>query len=163
MPKRAANRARNKRGQALAEAACRAMASAPLRPHRVKSYTLVAIQFGCLIVLALTGPIIARAPLLLAMEVAALALAAWAILTMRIRHVNVTPDVRSGSRLVREGPYRWIRHPMYASILLGALALVLETPTPARGIVYAVLAIDLLVKLHYEEQLLSAAFPPYAA
>lgn len=139
------------------------MASTPPRPNRFKSYALVAIQFGCLIALALTGPIFARNPLLLAIEIAALALAAWAILTVSVRNVNVTPDVRAGGRLVREGPYRWIRHPMYASILLGALALVLETPTPARWLVYAVLVIDLLVKLHYEEQLLSAAFPPYAA
>ena len=139
------------------------MASKLLRPTRLKSYALVAIQFGCLAALALTGPVIARTPVLLAMEIAALALAAWAILSVSVRHVNVTPDVRSGSRLVREGPYRWIRHPMYASILLGALALVLETPTPARWLVYAVLVVDLLVKLHYEEQLLIAAFPPYAA
>lgn len=139
------------------------MASTPTQPSRVKSYTLVAVQFGCLIALALTGTIIARTTLLLAVEIAALALAAWAILTVSVRNVNVTPDVRHGSRLVREGPYRWIRHPMYASILLGALALVLETPTPARWLIYGVLAVDLLVKLNYEERLLSAAFPPYAA
>lgn len=138
------------------------MTSAPLRPNPVKSYALVAIQFGCLIALALTGPIIARNPLLLAVEVVALLLAAWAILTVSVRNVNVTPDVRSGSRLVQEGPYRWIRHPMYASILLGALALVLDTPAPVRWLIYAVLAVDLLVKLNYEERLLAAAFPLYA-
>jgi len=133
------------------------------RPGRLKSYILVGIQFSALLALAGTGPWLARHPVLLTIEVAALALAAWAILTMRIRHLNVLPDVRQGSRLVREGPYRWIRHPMYAAILLGALALVLDTPTPLRWVVYAVLAVDLLVKLHYEEQLLAAAFPAYRA
>ncbi|MCB0059549.1 MAG: isoprenylcysteine carboxylmethyltransferase family protein [Caldilineaceae bacterium] len=139
------------------------MASTPPRPNRLKSYALVAIQFGCLIALALTGPIIARNPLLLAMEIAALALGAWAILTVSVRNVNVTPDVRSGSRLVRDGPYRWIRHPMYASLILIGLALVANSFSWLRWLIYAVLAVDLLVKLNYEERLLSAAFPPYAA
>lgn len=133
------------------------------RPNRLKSYVLVGIQFTALLTLVGTGPWLARHSVLLTMEVAALALAAWAILTMRIRHLNVFPDVRQGSRLVREGPYRWIRHPMYAAILLGALALVLDAPTPLRWLVYAVLAVDLLVKLHYEERLLAAAFPAYRA
>ena len=129
----------------------------------LKSYTLVAIQFGALIALALTGPILARHPLLLALEIAALALGLWAILTVRIHKVSVIPDVRRGARLVSDGPYRWIRHPMYASILLGALALVLDTPTLARWAIYSVLAVDLLIKLNYEERLLLAAFPNYAA
>ncbi|MBE2238711.1 MAG: isoprenylcysteine carboxylmethyltransferase family protein [Caldilineaceae bacterium] len=128
----------------------------------LKSYTLVLVQFGALIALALTGPLIARHPLLLAMELAALALATWALLTVRIHNINVTPDVRRGSRLVREGPFRWIRHPMYASILIGALALVLNEATPLRWLIYAVLVANLLVKLSYEERLLVAAFPLYA-
>lgn len=132
------------------------------RPNLLKSYTLVAIQFGALLALALTGPILARHPLWLAVELGALALATWAILTVRLDKVSIIPDVRPESELVRNGPYRWIRHPMYASILLGALALVLDTPTLLRGLIYAVLAVDLLVKLTYEEQLLRAAFPHYA-
>lgn len=68
----------------------------------LKSYTLVVIQFGALLALALTGPIIARHPVLLAVELAALALAVWAIVTMRLRHINVLPDVRPDSRLVRQ-------------------------------------------------------------
>jgi protein-S-isoprenylcysteine O-methyltransferase Ste14 len=133
-----------------------------VRPNLLKSYTLVLVQFGALIALALTGPLIARHPLLLAMELAALALATWALLTVRIHNINVTPDVRRGSRLVREGPFRWIRHPMYASILIGALALVLNEATPLRWLIYAVLVANLLVKLSYEERLLVAAFPLYA-
>lgn len=139
------------------------MQSSPARPNLLKSYILVFIQFGALIVLALTGPIVARNPLFLLMEIAALALAAWAILTVRIHNVNVLPDVRKQSRLVREGPYRWIRHPMYASILLGALALVVNEPSWLRWLIYAILLINLLIKLSYEERLLAAAFPMYAA
>ena len=107
-----------------------------MQPNRIKSYTLVIIQFACLGAIALTGPIIARWPWLLALEVAALLLAAWAILTVRLTNVNITPDVRPNSRLVREGPFRFIRHPMYASILLGGAALILNYPTWWRWLIY---------------------------
>ena len=127
----------------------------------MKSYTLVAIQFIVLILIALTGPILARHPVLLAMEIVALALAGWAVLSVRIGNFNIVPDVRAGSQLVRSGPYHYIRHPMYTSLLLGSLALVLETPSPLRWLLWTVLLIDLLVKLHYEEKLLADHFPEY--
>ncbi|MBW7884665.1 MAG: isoprenylcysteine carboxylmethyltransferase family protein [Caldilineaceae bacterium] len=134
-----------------------------MRPNRIKSYSLVAIQFACLLAIALTGPIIARAPWFLVGELAALGLAAWAVLTVRLRNINVTPDVRAGSRLVREGPYHFIRHPMYASILLGALMLVVDAPSWWRWLIWLVLVLDLVIKLDYEERLLAAHFPAYVA
>jgi protein-S-isoprenylcysteine O-methyltransferase Ste14 len=132
-----------------------------MQRSRLASYTLVAIQFACLIAIALTGPILARNPLLLALEVAALLLGLWALLTARIGNVNVVPDPRQGAVLIKSGPYRWIRHPMYAALLLGALALVLESPSPLRWGLWMVLLIDLAVKLHYEERMLLAHFAGY--
>lgn len=131
-------------------------------PNKLKSYALVFVQFACLGALALTGPLLARHPLLLALEAAALALAGWALLTMRPTNMNVTPDVRAGSVMVSHGPYRFVRHPMYASILLGTLALVLDTPALLRWAIWAVLLVDLVLKLNYEEALLVAHHPEYA-
>lgn len=132
-----------------------------MQRSRLASYTLVAIQFACLIAIALTGPILARNPLLFAMEVAALLLVFWAILTVRVDNVNVVPDPRRDSVLVQSGPYRWIRHPMYSALLLGTLALVIESPSPLRWGLWGVLLIDLVVKLHYEERLLLGHFAGY--
>jgi protein-S-isoprenylcysteine O-methyltransferase Ste14 len=130
---------------------------------RVVSYTLVAIQFACLGAIVLTGPILASHPLLLAAEFAAVLLGVWAILTVQIDKVNVVPDPRPNAELVRRGPYRWIRHPMYAALLLGTLALVLAAPSPLRWGLWLVLLVDLLIKLHYEEGLLRQHFSGYAA
>jgi len=63
---------------------------------------------------------------------------------------------------VRRGPYRFIRHPMYAALLLVGAALTLDQPSPMRLAALAVLLAVILVKLHYEERLLGAAFPEYA-
>ena len=130
--------------------------------RRWLSYLLVAIQFACLIFLALTGPWLARG-WRLALEIAGGLLGLWAVLTMKPGRFNITPDVRADARLVQEGPYRWIRHPMYSSLILVGLALVLEYPTGPRWGALLALAANFIAKLHVEEQLLSQAFPSYAS
>ena len=132
-----------------------------MQRSRLVSYTLVAIQFACLLAIVLTGPLLARNPLLLVVEVAALLLGVWAILTVRIDNVNVLPDPRRETVLVQSGPYRWIRHPMYTALLLGTLALVLDWPSTLRWGLWIVLLIDLIIKLHYEERMLLEHFGEY--
>ncbi len=134
-----------------------------MQRSRPFSYTLVAIQFACLIAIVLTGSLLARNPLLLAVEVAALLLGVWAVLTVRIGSVNILPDPRREAVLVQSGPYRWIRHPMYTAVLLAALALVLDSPSPLRWALWIALLIDLVIKLHYEEHMLLDHFGGYAA
>lgn len=130
------------------------------RPDLV-GWTLVAIQFACLGYLAFTGPIIVSAGWLV-LEVAGIALGVWAVLTMRLR-VNITPSVRRGSSMLEAGPYAWIRHPMYAALIVTGLALVLNFPSASRWVAWGLLTVNLVVKLLYEERLLVAAFPHYAA
>ena len=132
-----------------------------MQRNRLKSYTLVFVQFACLAAILLTGPLLAPQPPLLALEVAAVALGVWAVLTVRLDKVQIVPDPHPDAQLVRSGPYRWIRHPMYAAVLLGALALVLAQPTPVRWGLWLILLADLLIKLHYEERLLAQHFAGY--
>ena len=134
-----------------------------MQRSRLASYSLVAIQFACLIAITLTGSLLARNPALLVMEAAAVLLGLWAILTVRIGNVNVLPDPRQKAVLVQSGPYRWIRHPMYTALLLGTLALVLDSPSTLRWSLWIVLLIDLLIKLRYEERMLLEHFGGYGA
>lgn len=127
------------------------------------SYTLVGIQFVALAVIVLTGPLLARNALLLALEFAGFALAAWAFWSLRGSIPNITPDVRANATLVQHGPYRFVRHPIYTAVLLITLALVLEESTALRVVTWLLLAATLLVKLDYEERLLAARFPDYPA
>ena len=129
----------------------------------VHSYILVGIQFACLIAIALTGPIIARQPLLFLVEGAGIALGIWAIFAQRIGNFNITPDVRKEGRFVAHGPYARIRHPMYSALILVCGALVIDHFTWLRMALLAGLAIDLVVKLQYEESLLLRHYPQYAA
>lgn len=126
-----------------------------------QSYLLVTIQFLCLGGLVITGPLLASGAIALGLELLGFALGVWAIVTMKLPNLNILPDIRAGSRLVTHGPYRYIRHPMYTALLLVTLALVLDAFSLKRLILWITLAIDLWVKLVYEERLLARHFGNY--
>jgi len=132
------------------------------RPNALLSYGLVFVQLVCLGLIALTGPLFAANPVLLLLEGTAGFLGLWAIWTMGIDNFNVTPEVKRHARLVTGGPYRYIRHPMYSALLVGALALVLDVFSPVRLALWLVLFVDLLVKLSYEERLLGRDLEGYS-
>jgi protein-S-isoprenylcysteine O-methyltransferase Ste14 len=133
--------------------------------RRVSSTLLVALQLALIAALVVTtrwdAP--ARAwPLVMLLIVAAAALGGWTLRHNRLGNFGVRPEVRAGARLVTGGPYRWIRHPMYASLLLGLGALVVAAPRPWRIVLLAALLVVLLVKAAREEECLRAAFAGYA-
>ena len=132
------------------------------RSNALLSYGLVAIQLLSLGLIALSGPLFAANPALLMLEGAAGLLGLWAIGTMGVGNFNVTPDVKHQARLVTGGPYRHIRHPMYTALLMGSLSLVLDAFSLLRLALWLVLFVDLLVKLNYEERLLSQDLEGYS-
>ena len=127
------------------------------------SYVLVGVQFACIVAILLSGPWFARHAWFFTLELSGILLVAWAMFTMKLQHVNVFPEVRAGSHLVTNGPYRWIRHPMYTALLLITLALVCESFSYWRGFWWILLSADLVVKLCYEERLLREVFEDYEA
>lgn len=130
--------------------------------NRFKSYTLVAIQLICIGIIAFTGPFVPRSIYYFLMASAGAFLGLWAIVVMGLGRFNITPDPREYSRMVRRGPYKYIRHPMYASVLVITLAWVLDYFTIFRLAIWIVLALDLLLKLRFEERLLVNNHPEYA-
>lgn len=127
----------------------------------LKSTLFVLIQFISLALIGLTGPLLAGSPVLLALELGGIALGIWAVGAMKIGHFNIAPDPLSWSKLVRRGPYRLIRHPMYLALLLTTLPLVSDHFTPARLAVWLILLFNLLLKLNYEESLLADQLEGY--
>ena len=122
---------------------------------------LVTIQFICLGGIVITGPIFASSVITVGLEFLGFALGLWALATMTFRNLNILPDIRPGSGLVTHGPYKYIRHPMYSSLLLVTLALIIDTFSTARLIFWIILVSDLWFKLNYEERLLVRHFADY--
>ena len=132
-----------------------------LKPENIKSITFVFIQFLCLGMLAVTGPLIPSYPVLLVIYLVGLGLGIWAVLSMQIGNFNIIPKPLAWSKLVTSGPYRLIRHPMYLALLLVTLPLVIEEFTFFRFGVWLVLLFDLLFKLTFEENLLRVELVGY--
>ncbi len=130
--------------------------------NQILPYVFVLVQFLCLGLIAITGPLIASNPALLAAEMLGILLGLWAVWVMRIGNFNVTPTVRTGTKLVEGGPYRYIRHPMYASLLLVTLPLVLDHFSMLRLAIWLVLLVDLVLKLRHEERLLASEVEGYS-
>ena len=132
------------------------------QPGMWKSYIFVAIQFICLGLIALTGPLFPGNIFLLTVELLGLVIGVWAVRVMGLGKFNITPDPLSSSRLVTKGPYRLIRHPTYLALLLVTIPLVSAEFSMFRMTIWLVLLVDLLLKLNYEEGLLTTQLTGYA-
>ena len=128
---------------------------------KVKSLLFVGIQFACLGLIAVSGPLFPPIPLLLLTEFLGIGLGLWAVFTIGIGRFNIAPDPLKWSVLVTRGPYRLIRHPMYLALLVTTLPLIIADPSLFRFAIWLVLLIDLLFKLNYEENLLKSSLDGY--
>ena len=86
------------------------------------------------------------------------------------RALTVNPFAESTARIQEErgqtavdkGPYRVIRHPMYAAILLWCAGIVLIFPVWPTAAVSAVTAVLIVVRTALEDRMLRRALPGYA-
>ncbi len=123
---------------------------------------LVAGQFVFLTFLAVSTNWREITVLSLPFFIASFLLASWAVKVMRLGHFNILPTIKSGAVLVTHGPYRYIRHPMYASLLLAGLGLLLISSNWLRLAAFLALWLVLYCKLKNEERLLADHFSGYA-
>lgn len=75
------------------------------------------------------------------------------------RSFSLMPEARG---LVMQGPYRWIRHPLYLTGLITSLGAMLRFRQPWALLVVLVNFALQLLRMHYEEKVLTRAFPAYA-
>ena len=99
---------------------------------------------------------------LVAIQVGAALLMIWARVTFGRRSFHATASTTQGG-LVTSGPYRYVRHPIYASILYFAWAGQVQAPTVASLAAVAVLTLALGMRMVLEERALMAAYPEYGA
>lgn len=71
----------------------------------------------------------------------------------RVGNFNIRPDIKENCTLIKTGIYAYIRHPMYSSVLLGMLGVVIIYPTIYEYVLFCLLTTTLLIKLFYEESL----------
>jgi protein-S-isoprenylcysteine O-methyltransferase Ste14 len=92
-----------------------------------------------------------------ALLIAGTAWAVWSLVSLG-RNVSVLAQARS---VVSQGPYRWIRHPLYAGELVSALGVAIAMNTVAAGAVWLMLCGLQVYRALREERVLLQALPDY--
>ena len=75
---------------------------------------------------------------------------------------TIFPKPKQGSRLIQAGIYRWVRHPLYTSLMLLSAGWGLLWCSPLALLIGGVLALFLNAKAAREERWLREQFPDYA-
>jgi len=116
---------------------------------------LVFMQFGLIaLMIYFSHGILSSIPALI-IFLFGLALGLWALDHNKRGNFNIQPKLKEGCKLVTTGAYRYIRHPMYASVITMMLGVLIATPTPLELLFFIALVTVLVLKAKREEKLWS--------
>jgi protein-S-isoprenylcysteine O-methyltransferase Ste14 len=127
----------------------------------IRSYIHVSIQFTTLFYIILSGSLLIE-NYLIAIEFTGIVLGVWAVIVMRHSYLTIFPEPNSTFNLVKKGPYKIIRHPMYLALFLVIIPLIIDNPTNYRIIAGILFAINQIIKLLYEEKLIISKVEGYS-
>lgn len=134
--------------------------SGTLQVVLIAAYTSVAVAIY--IAMADDGYIARFTPLGVcgfALLIAGMVIRAYAILTLR-RFFTVDVAIFKDHRLIRAGPYRYIRHPSYTGALLSFYGLAIAFENPWAALIIAVPpTVAFFIRMRVEEAVLRDAFP----
>ena len=108
----------------------------------------------------LVHALFANGPVSIAVQILAVGLMIWARITFGLRSFHPQADPTAGG-LITSGPYRLIRHPIYASICLFALAGFVSHFNTLAAVFAATVWIGAIIRMTCEERLLLAQYPEY--
>ena len=121
----------------------------------------VVIQFGAILFLIINAEFSTLGMLSIICLLISGVLGVRALIDMRPSNLNITPTLKDHHHLVTTGIYAYIRHPMYTSVILFCLGLLLSNNNGVAQLAMLVLIIDLWFKSEREEQLLTQRFSSY--
>ena len=99
------------------------------------------------------------APLGVVLLVLGLGFSIWARIHLGANW-SATVTLKKDHELIRSGPYRWVRHPIYTGILLGLLGTVIALGEWRGLLALACMTLGFIRKIYIEERWLGKAFGP---
>ena len=118
-------------------------------------------MIGALLGLLATRSLFSSSPLVISAQVLALLLFLWARFTFGRRSYHVVADPTEGG-LVTGGPYRYIRHPIYAAFCLFTSAGAAAHWSWSAGLCAGLVLVGAVIRILCEESLVTARYPEYA-
>ncbi|NRD24587.1 isoprenylcysteine carboxylmethyltransferase family protein [Winogradskyella litoriviva] len=105
--------------------------------------------------------IISKNLLAIAIQSASVVLMIWSRITFGIKSFNASSNTIK-EKLVTNGPYKWLRHPIYAAIIYFFIGCLIAYPNIKTLIAVIVIVICTYVRMLLEEKELLIAFKDYA-
>lgn len=121
--------------------------------HKLYSYTLVSLQFLLIGALLLFGTSIFSSVLAILIFIGGAVMGMYALFYNNLKNINIIPEIKEDAVLITTGAYAYIRHPMYFSVLIMMLGVVVADINMISMGLYLLLIITLLLKAHKEEKL----------
>jgi protein-S-isoprenylcysteine O-methyltransferase Ste14 len=138
------------------------MANPFLKKHAALLSTPVfLVLLLAVVALAFTRSLLGHGPLTLGLQAAAILLMIWARVTFGLRSFHYAANPMGGG-LVTTGPYRFVRHPIYAAILLfvwTGVAANWSLQAAGLGLVATLMTV---LRMLLEESLVVERYPEYA-
>lgn len=101
-------------------------------------------------------------PLFFLFAILSILLAIWIFYHNKIGNFNIVPELKEQTKLILSGPYSYVRHPMYSSVLIGSSAFLFQSTSLRSSLLsFFLLFITLIYKAKREEKFLSERFPNY--
>lgn len=129
---------------------------------KIKSYLLVTLQFIGIGLIGFYENGIPTSAIFSIVEFAGLFLAIWAFAIMKYENFRFTSEPKSHAQLITKGPYFIIRHPMYSSILIVAVPMLVDYYSISRLFMLLALCVILILKVEHEEKILENHFKEYS-
>lgn len=117
------------------------------------SYFLVSLQFIFIAILVVHHDIHTPSILPLLIFLLGCSFGLYTVRHNKLGNFNITPEIKEKASLITTGAYRYIRHPMYFSVIVMMLGIVLSKPTLFSFFIYVLLVVTLFLKAQKEEML----------
>ncbi|HEY1960613.1 MAG TPA: isoprenylcysteine carboxylmethyltransferase family protein [Polyangiaceae bacterium] len=122
------------------------------------AYALLAIPLAFLV---FTKRFFSPMPIAIALQIAGMLVVVWARLTFGVRSFHVGSTATQGG-LVTGGPYRYVRHPIYAGVLVILAGVLVGHHDVETLIAVSSVAAGLVVRIFAEERAVARTYPEYA-
>lgn len=121
--------------------------------HQNYSYILVSLQFIFIAILLITHGFHTPSNFALLIFLLGCGFGLYTVRYNPLGNFNIIPEIKENASLITTGAYRYIRHPMYFSVLVMMLGVVMSKPTFLSFFIYALLVVTLFLKAQKEEML----------
>ncbi len=129
-----------------------------LKGYSIAGYALMVLALLCIIY---NRGLFSGSVFVIAVQILSALLMVWARVTFRSRSFHFAANPTEGG-LVTTGPYRFVRHPIYASVLYFAAAGAAANLSLLNGGFFILLAAGVGIRIYCEEKLILRQYPEYA-